>query len=71
MAQQEINVVIREYKNAKKGDVLVYDGVKWHPVPLEELLKQIIERVAKLEQLPNAINVLKRQIASYLKEDLK
>jgi hypothetical protein len=68
---QEIKVAIREYKNAKKGDVLVFDGEKWEPVALEKILEVIITRLEKVETLPNAINILKRQIAKYLKEDLK
>jgi hypothetical protein len=68
---EEIKVAIREYKNAKQGDVLVFNGEKWEPVALEKILEIIIKRLEKLETLPNAINILKRQIANYLKEELK
>jgi hypothetical protein len=67
---QEIKIAIRDYKEAKKGDILVYDGQKWQPVSSAQFLMELNKKIEKVEVLQTQVNVLKKQIARFLKEEL-
>ena len=45
-----MEVSLKEFKNAKKGDILVYDGKYWQPQKSEDLTKSVERRVSDLEK---------------------
>ncbi|NCU31224.1 hypothetical protein EOM57_05520, partial [Candidatus Saccharibacteria bacterium] len=45
-----MEVSLKEFKNAKKGDILVYDGKYWQPQKSEDLTKAVERRVSDLEK---------------------
>ena len=46
-----MEVTLKEFSKAKKGDILVYDGKYWQPQKSDELTKSIERRVDDLERL--------------------
>lgn len=46
-----MEISLKEFSKAKKGDILVYDGKYWQPQKSDELIKSIERRVDDLERL--------------------
>jgi hypothetical protein len=47
--EQQLGVKIKEFKNAKKGDLLGYDGRNWVPVDIEQVLHQVRQQIIMLQ----------------------
>lgn len=52
-----LNVKIKDFKNAKKGDILCFDGKSWIPATLEEVLSILIDKIEELESKIDSIGV--------------
>jgi hypothetical protein len=65
-----INVKIKEITEAKKGDILYFDGLKWVPVSLEFIFKEIDNKIANqgtdIESLKASLTYTKEQIQKEL-----
>ena len=46
-----MEVSLKEFKNAKKGDILVYDGKYWQPQKSDDLIKSLKNRIDDLEKI--------------------
>jgi hypothetical protein len=61
-----INVKIKEFTDAKKGDLLGFNGKEWVPVSVEsiikDLLKQIESQQAQLESVRLVVKSVKEQV---------
>jgi|688.fasta_scaffold534115_3 hypothetical protein len=61
-----INVKIKEFTDAKTGDLLGYNGKEWVPVSVEniikDLLKQIESQQAQLESVRLIVKSIKEQV---------
>lgn len=56
-----INVKIKEFNDAKKGDVLYFDGFNWVPVSLAVVFQEL---TAKIETNQGEIEALKVNLRS-------
>jgi hypothetical protein len=61
-----INVKIKEFTDAQKGDLLGFNGKEWVPVSVEsiikDLLKQIESQQAQLESVRLVVKSVKEQV---------
>ena len=52
-----LNVKIKEFKNAKKGDILAFDGKQWVPATLEQVMGILIDKIKELDAKVEQIGV--------------
>lgn len=67
-----INVKIKEFTNATKGDLLGFDGQGWVPVSVQsiinDLLKEVESQRAETESLKLVIKAIKESMQKELTE---
>ena len=51
------NVKIKEFKNAKKGDILAFDGKQWVPATLEQVVGILTDKIKELDAKVEQIGV--------------
>jgi len=68
-------VKIKEFKDAKKGDLLTWDGLRWVPANIETLLSELLSKLnhleSKFEQLEIRTQISLSEIRTEIAEEKK
>jgi hypothetical protein len=65
-----INVKIKEFVNAKKGDILYFDGNRWVPASLEFLFQELEKKIQENKEEIEAQKVNLRSTKEQLQKEL-
>jgi hypothetical protein len=65
-----INVKIKEFNDAKKGEVLYFDGFKWVPVSLELVFRDLKAEIDSLKTETESLKITLRTTKDQIQTEL-
>lgn len=65
MENNVINVILKDYKNAPNGSLLIKKDDKWVAISFEDLSKEIKNKLNELEEIKNSITMISKNITHF------